>query len=198
MNGARCRNRTGTPLPARDFKSLVSTDFTNRASDFSAKLRRWRRVPESNRTRRICNPLHNRFVNAPFEANLGAGNETRTRDPDLGKVVLYQLSYSRIADDCLSETGALYVEKLSGQNNFYHSAFNRLAFRQLSSRQIVLQRCTLLGMALPCQPVIPPGVVALAGYAGLTNVRPSCNYVVGRQPHDKGGKELLLVASTRD
>jgi hypothetical protein len=29
----------------------------------------------------------------PFEN--GAGNETRTRDPDLGKVVLYQLSYSR-------------------------------------------------------------------------------------------------------
>ncbi len=29
----------------------------------------------------------------PFK--FGAGNETRTRDPDLGKVVLYQLSYSR-------------------------------------------------------------------------------------------------------
>ena len=29
-------------------------------------------------------------------AKTGAGNETRTRDPDLGKVVLYQLSYSRI------------------------------------------------------------------------------------------------------
>ena len=27
---------------------------------------------------------------------IGAGNETRTRDPDLGKVVLYQLSYSRM------------------------------------------------------------------------------------------------------
>src|SRR3990167_670376 len=27
----------------------------------------------------------------------GAGNETRTRDPNLGKVVLYQLSYSRIS-----------------------------------------------------------------------------------------------------
>ncbi len=27
---------------------------------------------------------------------LGAGNEARTRDPDLGKVVLYQLSYSRV------------------------------------------------------------------------------------------------------
>ncbi len=30
---------------------------------------------------------------AVFE--FGAGNETRTRDPNLGKVVLYQLSYSR-------------------------------------------------------------------------------------------------------
>ena len=29
-------------------------------------------------------------------SNFGAGNETRTRDPDLGKVVLYQLSYSRL------------------------------------------------------------------------------------------------------
>ncbi len=29
-------------------------------------------------------------------AIFGAGNETRTRDPDLGKVVLYQLSYSRV------------------------------------------------------------------------------------------------------
>jgi hypothetical protein len=27
--------------------------------------------------------------------NLGAGNETRTRDLNLGKVALYQLSYSR-------------------------------------------------------------------------------------------------------
>lgn len=29
--GARNRNRTGTPFPARDFKSLVSTCFTIRA-----------------------------------------------------------------------------------------------------------------------------------------------------------------------
>ena len=33
---------------------------------------------------------------------IGAGNETRTRDPDLGKVVLYQLSYSRIGLVCTS------------------------------------------------------------------------------------------------
>ncbi len=30
-----------------------------------------------------------------MRCEIGAGNETRTRDPDLGKVVLYQLSYSR-------------------------------------------------------------------------------------------------------
>ena len=30
------------------------------------------------------------------EGDNGAGNEIRTRDPNLGKVVLYQLSYSRI------------------------------------------------------------------------------------------------------
>ena len=32
----------------------------------------------------------------PLVCEFGAGNETRTRDPDLGKVVLYQLSYSRV------------------------------------------------------------------------------------------------------
>ena len=31
-----------------------------------------------------------------LRGEIGAGNETRTRDPDLGKVVLYQLSYSRL------------------------------------------------------------------------------------------------------
>ncbi len=30
--GARGRNRTGTPVKARDFKSLVSTNFTTRAN----------------------------------------------------------------------------------------------------------------------------------------------------------------------
>ena len=31
-------------------------------------------------------------------SEFGAGNEARTRDPNLGKVVLYQLSYSRISN----------------------------------------------------------------------------------------------------
>ncbi len=74
---------------------------------------RWRRGSESNRPRRICNPLHNLSATPPIYClsittkticdqpmlgkDVGAGNETRTRDPDLGKVVLYQLSYSRVA-----------------------------------------------------------------------------------------------------
>ena len=38
-----------------------------------------------------------RYITALLTRLFGAGNETRTRDPDLGKVVLYQLSYSRIS-----------------------------------------------------------------------------------------------------
>ena len=56
----------------------------------------WRRVPESNRTIRICNPLYNRFTNTPYEEPDGAGNGARIRDPNHGKVMLYQLSYSRV------------------------------------------------------------------------------------------------------
>ena len=66
-------------------------------------------MAESNRPTVICNHVHNRFANSPIWSSdiikkprclhrgfkSGAGNETRTRDPDLGKVVLYQLSYSR-------------------------------------------------------------------------------------------------------
>ncbi len=45
-------------------------------------------------------------LSGPYDSESGAsapprraGNGTRTRDPNLGKVVLYQLSYSREADD---------------------------------------------------------------------------------------------------
>src|SRR5690606_21513808 len=70
----------------------------------------WRPGSELNRRTRICSPLHNHSATRPVDFSLfpkrrtpasrgssgsGAGNETRTRDPDLGKVVLYQLSYSR-------------------------------------------------------------------------------------------------------
>ena len=72
----------------------------------------WRRDPESNWANRICNPGHNRFAIAPyrqkkpivekimgkqksFPNKFGAGKEARTLDLYLGKVSLYQLSYSR-------------------------------------------------------------------------------------------------------
>ena len=38
----------------------------------------------------------------PRFLEFGAGNETRTRDPNLGKVVLYQLSYSRFTRSAYS------------------------------------------------------------------------------------------------
>jgi len=68
----------------------------------------WRRGPESNRAKWICNPLHNRFATAPYITmkkgslgfpflKCGAGKESRTLDLNLGKVALYQLSYSRIS-----------------------------------------------------------------------------------------------------
>ena len=45
-----------------------------------------------------------------FTLKLGAGNEIRTRDPNLGKVVLYQLSYSRFfpAPGCPEREAAFY------------------------------------------------------------------------------------------
>jgi len=84
----------------------------------------WRRVPESNRRRRICNPLHSHFANPPqpipktrrrkgkrgscrfpfLDRKFGAGKESRTLDLNLGKVALYQLSYSRV--------GTNYSQKL--------------------------------------------------------------------------------------
>ncbi len=50
-------------------------------------------------------PLGQYFIAIRF----GAGNETRTRDPNLGKVVLYQLSYSRfiLHNDSLIKSSAV-------------------------------------------------------------------------------------------
>ena len=93
-------------LPPRDFKSLASTCFATWAI--------WRLRPESNRRTRLCRPLHDHSATQPLKLNgddeaairhcglrhpreTGAGNESRTRDLNLGKVALYQLSYSRVS-----------------------------------------------------------------------------------------------------
>ena len=89
----------------RDRKSL-SRPWQGGAAPADRCPRDWRLRSESNRRTRLCRPLHDHSATQPRGqckkphlrrlAVLGAGNETRTRDPNLGKVVLYQLSYSRI------------------------------------------------------------------------------------------------------
>src|SRR5687768_13987598 len=80
----------------------------------------WRREPESNRRTRLCRPLHNHSVIAPFgplrsaagETGLpdfpretGAAEESRTLDLNLGKVALYQLSYCRERQEIIAFSG---------------------------------------------------------------------------------------------
>src|ERR1700674_5008983 len=76
----------------------------------------WRRGSESNRRTRLCRPLHDHSATPPggiaqrtktarrhklrgralaLPRDSGAGKESRTPDLNLGKVALYQLSYSR-------------------------------------------------------------------------------------------------------
>ncbi len=62
--------------------------------------------------RGILNPL---CLPIPPLGQIGAGNEARTRDPDLGKVVLYQLSYSRFVVET-TERILLIYEILSNRN----------------------------------------------------------------------------------
>ena len=78
--------------------------------------RAWRLESESNRRTRSCSPLHNHSAIQPF----GAGNETRTRDPNLGKVVLYQLSYSRL-------TWMAILQEKQSVSTFFLIFFSKLA-----------------------------------------------------------------------
>ena len=63
--------------------------------------------------RGILNPV---CLPIPPLGHIGAGNEARTRDPDLGKVVLYQLSYSRKFTSVNGATLYEYFNALQGQN----------------------------------------------------------------------------------
>ena len=88
----------------------------------------------------------------------GAANETRTRDPDLGKVVLYQLSYCRrknffgnfscgegllrlgimkasfpsalgLCDHCLRAFGIVFTYSINaGANHFQKNCYQRACF----------------------------------------------------------------------
>jgi hypothetical protein len=79
-------------LIPRDFKSLASTGFATRAEkDEPTQLPAKRRLRRSMHVRSDEIAAGATLVPKRYEA----GNGTRTRDPNLGKVVLYQLSYSR-------------------------------------------------------------------------------------------------------
>ena len=60
---------------------------------------------------------------------LGAENETRTRDPNLGKVVLYQLSYFRI---CHSAKIAKLLNDTKG--------FTRFASANIRQKKILCKK----------------------------------------------------------
>ena len=60
----------------------------------SPKWIHWRRRAELNRCKRFCRPLPNHSATSPCT---GAEDGGRTRDPQLGKLMLCQLSYFRAA-----------------------------------------------------------------------------------------------------
>ncbi len=60
----------------------------------------------------------------------GAGNEIRTRDPNLGKVVLYQLSYSRNTFN--------FLKHRSGNPCFQFGAGNEIRTRDPNLGKVVL------------------------------------------------------------
>jgi hypothetical protein len=55
----------------------------------------WRAAAAGWQSRRKTAEAYKCIQLVDYYRNIGAGNETRTRDLNLGKVALYQLSYSR-------------------------------------------------------------------------------------------------------
>src|SRR5687768_12117839 len=97
--------------PARlapgDFKSPVSTSFTTRAQHCGMQARVGLEPPSTALQAAacpLCHPARNEkgrcgLSGRTFALETGAGNESRPRDLNLGKVALYQLSYCRVTSD---------------------------------------------------------------------------------------------------
>jgi hypothetical protein len=118
--------RISMPRTQRSRSMCYATAFTTRTRTWrkvnphefqSNYLIYWRRGSESNRRTRLCRPLHDHSATPPggiaqrkktarrhklrgralaLPRDSGAGKESRTPDLNLGKVALYQLSYSRV------------------------------------------------------------------------------------------------------
>ena len=84
----------GCALPTELFPQIFSAHDKNRTCT-SLNTRTWNERVYHSATWALSSVLKERLV-----CCRRAENETRTRDPNLGKVVLYQLSYFRIFSDC--------------------------------------------------------------------------------------------------
>ncbi len=75
------------------------TRCSTKLSHFPTAIKMWCRGPESNRYGSLLPQDFKSCASASSAtpASYGAENGTRTRDPNLGKVVLYQLSYFRMS-----------------------------------------------------------------------------------------------------
>ena len=106
-------------LPVINLKSLVSIWLTRLLTRRSYSKRDLN--PHSRNGQRIlspsCLPFHHSSI-----LSKRAENETRTRDPNLGKVMLYQLSYFRICNRCFSIAVAkvgIFLISASIRNTFF-------------------------------------------------------------------------------
>ena len=106
-------------LPVINLKSLVSIWLTRLLARRSYSKRDLN--PHSRNGQRIlspsCLPFHHSSI-----LSKRAENETRTRDPNLGKVMLYQLSYFRICNRCFSIAVAkvgIFLISASIRNTFF-------------------------------------------------------------------------------
>ena len=105
---ARNRNRTGTTVKSRDFKSLVSTYFTIRAEGehYTHVTRTPHGLGEASKEKGK--------VHYALSLCFGAGEESLTLDLYLGKVSLYQLSYSRKTLEARAGVEPTYTDLQSG------------------------------------------------------------------------------------
>jgi hypothetical protein len=87
--------------------------------------------------------------------NFGAGNETRTRDPDLGKVVLYQLSYSRIGGTAEPNFGAGNETRTRdpdlGKVVLYQLSYSRIILVLTAPKFFIGTGCALYEKSFPSQ-----------------------------------------------
>ena len=117
-------------LPVINLKSLVSIWLTRLLARRSYSKRDLN--PHSRNGQRIlspsCLPFHHSSI-----LSKRAENETRTRDPNLGKVMLYQLSYFRIFSFAVAKVGIFRKPA-----NILHTFFTEICSLCIDRKTIIL------------------------------------------------------------